>query len=147
MKFRAKRDQPFLLMILIAIVIIGIATILPIFLIPNPNLFDIILLIGIFGVCTGFSLWTTFDISYTLHDDYLFAKGGLFRSKIPYKDIIKIVPSTDILTGYRILSSRDGLEIFYKNSFFGSIKISPEDKNQFLEELEKRRAGNNTPTQ
>jgi hypothetical protein len=38
-------------------------------------------------------------------------------------------PSSDKFTGYRILSSKDAIEIFYHYATFGSVKISLERKN------------------
>ena len=47
----------------------------------------------------------------------------------------KVNKSSNILVGYRILSSKDALEIHYKNSLMGSIIISPDNQEQFLQLL------------
>lgn len=49
-----------------------------------------------------------------------------------------VSPTTEILTGHRILSSRDAMEIFNETTFMGSIKISPENKVEFINELKRR---------
>jgi hypothetical protein len=64
-------------------------------------------------------------------------KGGPFKSRIPYEEITKVSPTREIFTGYRILSSRDAIEIFYKTAFMGSVKISPKEQKRFMIELEK----------
>nr|WP_231784159.1 PH domain-containing protein [Lentibacillus sp. JNUCC-1] len=68
----------------------------------------------------------------------MYIKGGPFRSRIAYKDITRVSPSHDVFTGYRVLSSRDGLELFYTTGLMGSVKISPEDQGMFLKELQER---------
>ena len=86
----------------------------------------------------SFILWTGFSVKYVFYQDYLLIKGGPFRSRIPYENITKVSPTTAIFTGHRISSSRDGLEIFNKTTFLGSIKISPKNKEEFIAELKKR---------
>lgn len=46
--------------------------------------------------------------------------------------------NTNIWVGYRVLSSRDAIELHYKTGLLGSVKISPEQKELFIEELQKR---------
>ena len=87
---------------------------------------------------TAIILWSSFSIKYVFHQDYLFVKGGPFRSRIPYENITKVSPTSSIFVGYRLLSSRDAIEIFYKTSLMGSVKISPEDQKAFIAELKKR---------
>lgn len=138
MLFRSKVDTFFGVFIFIAIAIIGAVTILPMFLdeeIPNAA---VIILISSFFFSVGLILWPIFYIKYMFTEDYLLVRGGPFRSKIVYEDMTKVSRTRDIFTGYRILSSRDSLEISYKTSMLGSVKISPKDEREFLEELQKR---------
>ncbi|WP_242020878.1 PH domain-containing protein [Cytobacillus oceanisediminis] len=41
-------------------------------------------------------------------------------------------------TGYRILSSKDAIEFFYKKALLRSVKVSPENKELFISEIKKR---------
>lgn len=90
------------------------------------------ILIGTFILIFAFMLWLLLDIKYIFHPDHLFVKGGPFRSRILYKEITRVSPTNEILTGYRILSARDGIEIFYRSALMGSVKISPKDREEFL---------------
>jgi len=87
-------------------------------------------------------LWPLFDIRYEFFEQYLFIKGGPVRSKILYEDItiVKSIYFTvgDTLAGYRVLGSRDGIEINYKTGIMGHVRISPERREEFLAELKKR---------
>lgn len=71
----------------------------------------------------------------------MFVKGGPFKSKICYEDITKVTVTYfsvgDVLAGYRVMSSRDGIEIAYKSGMMGHIRISPDSKEQFVNELKK----------
>nr|WP_240407260.1 PH domain-containing protein [Gracilibacillus halophilus] len=96
------------------------------------------ILLSIFLLISSFILWCAFAVKYVFYQDYLLVKGGPFSSRIPYVNITKVSFTKDIFTGYRILSSRDGIEIFYTNAILGSLKISPKDKRSFINELEKR---------
>ena len=98
----------------------------------------VIIISILFVMCVGFILWITFDIEYSFKDDYLFIKGGPFRSKIPYEDITKVNKTSQILAGYRILSSKDALEIHYKKATLGSIIISPSEQQKFLRVLSEK---------
>lgn len=138
MVFRSKIDTFFILFMFIVVLIIGVATFWPLFLEGGNALPVVIIMTSIFLLVISFILWSAFSVKYVFYQDYLFVKGGLFRSRIPYEKITKVSPTTDIFTGYRILSSRDGLEIFYKTAALGSVKISPKDKKKFINELKER---------
>ena len=89
MVFRSKMDAPFIGSISLAILLIGAASIVPLFL-EDVQFSEMLILMAIFFVTTGFILWTIFDIQYVFHEDHLFVKGGPFRSRIPYRSILKI---------------------------------------------------------
>lgn len=139
MKFRSKIDRTFVIMMSVALVIIAFAALWPVayelFYTSSPDYLDIWIMIALFLVCTGFLIWISLDIRYIFYDDYLYVKGGPFRSKIKYQDMTKVNNSSNILFGYRILSSRDALEIHYNHSLMGSIIISPDNQEQFLKLL------------
>jgi hypothetical protein len=138
MVFRSKVDNSFRIVIFIAILIIGAVTFLPLFIDDDIKTIDVIILSSIFIITVGFMLWIAVSIKYIFHKDHLFVKGGPFRSRIPYEEITKIDKTKDIFTGYRILSSTDGIEIFYQSAMLGSVKISPKDSEYFISEIKKR---------
>ncbi|WP_078552007.1 PH domain-containing protein [Bacillus alkalicellulosilyticus] len=138
MVFRSKIDRFFVVFIMILVLIIGVSTFFPLALEDGTDLSVVITLTSTFLIIASFVLWCVFSVKYVFYDDYLFVKGGPFRSRISYQDITKISPTSEIFTGYRLLSSRDALEVFYKTGAFGSVKISPRDKKEFLTELSKR---------
>lgn len=138
MTFRARRDAYFIKFISIVLIISGIVILLPLLdndlRAPGFIIFTCIFLI----LCEGFILWIIFDIKYTFLKDHLYVKGGPFRSEIPYKEITKVGPASNIFIGYRILSARYGLKIYYKTGMWESVQISPENQTQFVAELQAR---------
>ncbi|SEP55634.1 PH domain-containing protein [Piscibacillus halophilus] len=137
MVFRSKKDRYVNRLIVLSIILIGVSTLFPLFL-DGINLTGTVVLMSIFLVTSVFILWVYYGVKYVFYDEYLYVKGGPFRSKIHYKDITQVAPTDDILTGYRILSSRDAIEIFYRTAILGSVKISPQNKDEFIDELIKR---------
>lgn len=142
MTFRSKRDRTFIRYVTVAIIIVALATLWPIvyelFFAAIPDVTAIWILVALFLICVGFLLWLYFDIEYTFKDDYLFVRGGPVRSKIPYEYITKVSKTSNILVGYRILSSKDALEVHYKKAFMGSVIISPEKQDVFLKVLSEK---------
>lgn len=139
MVFRSKVDAYFKMIMFIVIILIGVAAFFPLLLEDNRQVFIFFILSPIlFLIGTSYFLWTYLSVKYVLHPDYLLIKGGINKRHIPYKQITKILPTTAILTGHSILSSRDALEIFYGDKSLKSIKVSPEDKKEFISELKKR---------
>lgn len=142
MTFKSKRDRTFISFISVAVVIIGLSTLLPavfeLFFTKSPDMTAVWITVGLFLLCAGFIVWISFDIEYTFTDEYLFVRGGLFRSKIPYEDITKVNQTSNILVGYRILSSKDALEIHYKKALMGSVIISPKEQATFLQVLSEK---------
>ncbi|MCK1999360.1 PH domain-containing protein [Psychrobacillus psychrodurans] len=139
MTFRSKRDRTFIILLVVALIIIAFATLWPVvyelFFTKNPEYPAIWIMTAMFLIITGMLLWIFIDIQYTFYDDYLYVKGGPFRSKIRYEDITKVNKTSNILVGYRILSSKDALEVNYKHSLMGSIIISPDNQEQFVKVL------------
>lgn len=142
MTFKAKRDRFFIITISVTLLIIIAVTIGPIvyilFFEQETNWTAIIILFTTMISTSGFILWVCIDIEYTMYNNFLLVRGGIFRSKIPYDEITKINESSNIFVGYRILSSKDALEIHYKQALLGSVIISPKQKQLFIEELQKR---------
>nr|WP_144926395.1 PH domain-containing protein [Paenibacillus bovis] len=144
MVFRAKVDAFFVNFMLIVIIVIGLGSFFPFFMEEIRNeaagvlVQVVIILTSIFLIVISFILWVAFSVRYVFYQDYLFIKGGPFRSRIPYENITKVSPTTKIFTGHRILSSRDAIEIFNKTTFMGSMKTSPSNRKEFISELKKR---------
>lgn len=138
MIFRSKVDSFFVAIISILIILIGVGTLLPIFIDKNTELIDVIVMSVLFIVIEGVIVWSSISIKYVFCGNFLLVKGGPFRSKIPYQTITMVSQTNDIFTGYRILSSKQGLEIFNQSTILGSVKISPKNKTEFITELKKR---------
>ena len=109
---------------LVVVIITGAGVFWPLFIEDiRSELAVVLVLVFLFLIVIGFILWTAFSVKYVFYQDYLFVKGGPFRSRIPYEHITGISSTTAIFTGYSILSSRDAIEIFYKNAALGSVKF------------------------
>ncbi|WP_433945664.1 PH domain-containing protein [Paenibacillus sp. SN-8-1] len=86
----------------------------------------------------GFMVWLAVDLKYVITEDHLLVKGGFIKSKINYSDITKITRNPNIWAGYRVLFSRDAIEVHYKTGLWSSVIISPMEKEAFIEELKSR---------
>jgi len=86
----------------------------------------------------GFIAWNVLSIKYVLTMDYLYVQGGPFRSRIPYGDITRVAPTRNVWVGYRLTTAFEAIEIFYRKSLLGSVKITPRDPERFIAELQKR---------
>ncbi|ANU20018.1 hypothetical protein BBI15_07230 [Planococcus plakortidis] len=137
MVFRSKSDPFFIRFILAAIFIIAAVSFIPL-LFDDAPLSAFVIVTATFLVTTALILWITFAIRYVFQERHLLVKAGPFRSRIPYQSILKVAPTRDIFTGYRLLSSRDALEIINNTTMFGTVKISPERQDVFIAELKKR---------
>ncbi|MFE8699667.1 PH domain-containing protein [Cytobacillus sp. FJAT-54145] len=111
---------------------------LPIILDTAKTALEVTVMLFILLITVCLILWVAFDIKYVFEEHHLFIKGGPFRSRIKYEDITRVTPTNNILVGYRILSSKDALEILYKTGILGSIIISPKNKEEFILELARR---------
>ena len=139
MTFKSKSDRTFRVFMTLAIVLVSLATLWPVvfelFYMEEPDMTAVWIMVFLFLLSVGFLIWISLDIEYTFKDDYLFVRGGPFRSKIPYDEITKVNPTSNILVGYRILSSKNALEIHYKKSLMGNVIISPGKQDEFLKVL------------
>ncbi|MBP0725848.1 PH domain-containing protein [Bacillus sp. RG28] len=137
MQFQSKIDKYFLIFISIVILIVISAFLIPMFLDDSRSSLDTVIGLSLCILIIGFILWCSFSIKYVFLKECIFVKAGLFRSRIPYETIIKVSPTSEILTGYRLLSSKEGIEIFYTTGILGSVKISPKNVESFIEEIKK----------
>ncbi|MFD1019587.1 PH domain-containing protein [Thalassobacillus hwangdonensis] len=138
MVFRSRVDRFFVIFIVIVVTLLGAVSFLPVMIEDDPSLSTVAGMTFTFVLLATFVVWWGFSVKYVLHEDYLFVRGGPFRSRIPYQDITLVSSSSDIFTGYRVLSARDGIEIFYKQGLWGSVKISPKNQQAFINELKQR---------
>lgn len=138
MTFKSKIDFPFGIMIFISIAAIAVSGLFPFFIDEPLPLWTGIMLIAITFPIILLLILTTFNTKYIFYNDYLHAKALFFGSKIPYRDIYKIHSTANFISGYRIMTSKDGLEIHSRSIGFGSVRISPQNKDLFIEELKQR---------
>lgn len=138
MTFKSKIDLPYSIMIGFSLFIIWGVCLVPLFFgEPAPPAALIIIITSVI-VTTALLLLMVFDTKYIFYNDYLHVKSWFFGSKIPYRDIYKVNPTSNFLSGYRIMTSKDGVEIHSRSIGLGSVKISPKDKEIFLKMLKKR---------
>ena len=138
MLFRSKIDKSFLLLILFALLVISAVFLLPLFLDQERRTVqDTVIVLSLYLFSAGLILWTSIDIKYVFYPDFLLVKGGFFRSRIPYAEISRVTETNEILIGYRLLSSKDALEIHYRTGWLGSVKISPKENKKFIDQLQK----------
>ncbi len=135
--FKSKRDLRFNLMTL---VIIGLSA--SIFVVPaikmymNHEVTTGLLLTVIFGLLLTVGCgWICLNIRYTLREKHLTIKAGFIKTDIPYDEIHKLAKTKQYLSGFRVLSSFDGIDVIHKH---GEVKISPANKQLFIDELLKR---------
>lgn len=138
MTFRSKMDREFKNLILYIVIGFGLIMICPLIFDASVTATEMFIGIIIFLSIIVLLLWVVIDIKYTFCPNYLLVKGGPFRSKIKYSDMTKLCTAKEIVTGYRLLLSKDALELFYKTASFGSVKISPKQKLAFVKELKRR---------
>jgi hypothetical protein len=136
--FRTKREGFFTKVWIVILIIVNALMIVPLWLDPEVGPTEVGVVLGLCALITSLLLWLMIDIRYTLTEDCLIVKGGPFGSKIKYADITRITDRPSIWAGYRILASRDAIEVHYKTGFMGSVMISPVDKERFIAELQKR---------
>ena len=86
-----------------------------------------ILLIGM-----GLPLWLMLSTSYALSSGRLLIKSGPFKWVVPIESITGVMPTSNPLSSPAL--SLDRLQINYGNG--ASVMISPENKEQFLKDLE-----------
>lgn len=138
MMFRSKMDRAFKKMMTIILFIVTILMWLPPMLDESLSSSGWVYLSVLYVLIVGFFFWIFLDTKYEFKEHYLLVTGGPIRSKIKYADITKVAKTTDFYTGYRLATAKKGLEIFYTTGVVGSVKISPYQQDDFIEELVKR---------
>ncbi|WP_244499293.1 PH domain-containing protein [Terribacillus halophilus] len=123
---------------MIIVFLLWLVSFWPLIIFSGIVLVEFLLLLSVFVIGVSIISWSAFQINYEFYPDYLLVKGGPFVSRIPYDKITSVTLSNNIFSGYRVLSSRDAIEIFYKHALWGSVTIAPDYKKEFLHELTKR---------
>ncbi|MCX6192414.1 MAG: PH domain-containing protein [Flavobacteriia bacterium] len=77
-----------------------------------------------------------YTTSYLLHNDYLRCSSGWIVKKIAYQTIKKIEKNKGLYIGWKLSLALDGLIIYYHNG--NELFISPENLDQFIDDLEQR---------
>ncbi|PFM62819.1 hypothetical protein COJ48_18280 [Bacillus cereus] len=138
MNFSSKVDIFFITFIFLTVFLMSSLPLLPLFIYGGTSLSIIIILTAIFVISVGLIFWYATSIKYVFYEDYLLIKGGPFKSKIPYQNIIEVSPTNERFTGYRISSSDKGFEILLTSGPLRNVKVLPKDKIKFITELNKR---------
>ena len=85
-----------------------------------------------------FIMWIYFGTYYELREDYLFCKSGPFFEKIAYKNIKSLKISKNILSSMALSTKRIEIRQHGKGYITGTTLISPENREEFLQELMSR---------
>ena len=92
----------------------------------------------LYVVVVGIFIWTLYSTRYQFRQNYLYLKGGPIRIKIPYKQISHVTRTFEIRAGFHLMTSKDGLNIYFQSAIFKEFKISPAQQQDFLQELVRR---------
>ncbi|MNO16609.1 hypothetical protein D3C76_62930 [compost metagenome] len=139
MRFKTKRDPLFTVLWTALILVANLVILWPLLL--DPQALTSGGLVGLIVpdvLVTALLGWLAIGISYEIKEDVLLVKGGMLRSKIRFEEITRITYHPNIWLGYRLISSRDAIEIHYRTGVLGSVVISPADQERFIEELIRR---------
>ncbi|WP_164462113.1 PH domain-containing protein [Bacillus sp. FJAT-42376] len=137
MVFRSKLDSFFIKIMVCTAIFVGLVLFVPLFFDSSAGPIVYLIEAGIFLAVVLFFIWSIASLEYTFHPGFLTVKGGPLKSKIPYEEITRAAPTRDIYTGYRLVSSRYAIDLSYRSASLGSVKITPENPEQFLKELRK----------
>ncbi len=98
----------------------------------------VVVIPGIFTLLIGgvLPLWIFTSTDYRLTDATLFVRTGPFKWEIPVHEITKVTPTRDPLSSPAL--SLDRLRIDYGQG--KALMISPKKKQEFIDDLEQRRA-------
>lgn len=102
---------------------------------------DTWVILGLLAFIYAVVLWPILAITYTFHEDHLYLRAGYLFTRIRYEDIESyryINGLMDSGTGFNLLSSTEGIAILSQKVMLGEVKISPSNRQAFIEELEKR---------
>lgn len=135
MRWKVRRDRGYWYMIIGATLLCNVLLSLPLWLDKSLTSVDWFIISSILFIFDLFMLWIIFGIRYELREKSLYARCGPFWCNVPYENITKIHPTDDMLMGFRPAAALHGVEIHYPNAIFGSVKLSPENEELFIQTL------------
>lgn len=140
MKWAVQRDQGFLYIVWGLGLLPNLLLALPLFLDPTLTSVDVIIFLSLIAIFNFFWFWIILDIRYEFREQTFYARCGPFRCNIPYENIIKVNKTNDMMMGFRLSASLEGIEIHYypKKRFFNSVKLSPENEEAFIALLQEK---------
>ncbi len=80
-------------------------------------------------------LWIYFGTYYELRDEYLYCRCGPFSEKITYPKIKSVKLSRNMLSSMALSLDRIEVKQHGKGYVLGTTYISPENREQFMNEL------------
>lgn len=86
-------------------------------------------------------------VKYVITEQQLNVQAGPIKNTIPYEKITRIERFRGLgytSGGYKLHLAGDGFEIFYSNGWFGSVRISPQQDEQFLKEIRRHLSNDST---
>ncbi|MBM7632302.1 PH domain-containing protein [Geomicrobium sediminis] len=89
-------------------------------------------------VVVALCFWMLVTVKYVITAQQLNVQAGPITSTIPYEKITRIERFRGMgytSGGYKLHLAGDGFEIYYSNGWFGSVRISPQQDEQFLKEI------------
>lgn len=135
MRWKVRRDRGYWYMIIGTILLCNTLLSLPLLLDKTLNSVDWFIIPSIILIFDLFMLWIIFGIRYELREKSLYARCGPFWCNVPYENITRVHPTDDMLMGFRPAAAFHGVEIHYPNATFGSVKLSPENEELFIQTL------------
>jgi len=123
-----------LLATILGVPVISAAGLYPVVTMDAPRALAVALPTLLLGV--GLPLWLLFSTTYALDQEQLSIRCGPFKWQVPIRDIRAITPTRNPLSSPAL--SLDRLRIDYGSG--GSVMISPNNKEQFLRDIEALRA-------
>lgn len=135
MKWKVRRDRGFWYMMIGSILLSNILLSLPLLLDKTLNSVDLLIISSFILIFDLFMLWIIFGIRYELRETSLYARCGPFYCNIPYENITEIHPTDDMFIGFRLAAAFHGVEIHYPKALLGSVKLSPENEEFFIQTI------------
>ncbi|MCH8501886.1 MAG: PH domain-containing protein [Aliidiomarina sp.] len=120
--------------VLVLVAIVSVFFIVFVSVLMTGQIRAIMLAIPALIVGAGFPLWLMKSTNYTLNDTNLIVRCGPFKWQVPVNQIQSVTPTSNPLSSPAL--SLDRLQINYGR--WGTIMISPKDKEAFIQDLEAR---------
>ena len=135
MKWKVRRDRGYWYKMIGILLLSNTLLSLPLCLDETLNSVDWLIIPSIIFIFVLFMLWIIFVIRYELREKSLYARCGPFWCNVPYENITGVHPTDDMLIDFRLAAAFHGVEIHYPNTLLGSVKLSPENKELFIQTL------------